>query len=446
MIPLSPADLARAVQLIQATAEHERVIPILGRQIAMAQAAVDAAAKARSDATNFTAQPDNLANLWRLLRQPDAALRRAATTGYRHLLADMLHPPLGGPPRQVDFHALTAEARPFLLAPFLKYIVNGTFPYLDTTASDPARGLLTYVVTSGAASAAELRQLLPTASAWLGDHWTLDAATATTFTLKRQTPLPAVIPFDPGCIRPGFLFLGLDVATHAPVYAPFADVSHMLITGTVGMGKSVAHASIALSLLASMNANDRVYAVDPGGVAFHRYAGRDAKFTVHSKPEDLWTIAANLVAIMERREAELAPAGKEKLTSGYHWLVIDEFPAYGTPDSADKATKERHQAFLGHIMALARRGRKSAIRLVFTVQEPTDRDISTGLRSVLPGILAFRTPVQAHATNLFGELTGLPADPRMLTRGQALYRDGASGEITHVQFPLITAPNQEHGP
>jgi hypothetical protein len=187
-----------------------------------------------------------------------------------------------------------------------------------------------------------------------------------------------------------------------------------------------------------MDKIEQIYAVDPAGIAFGRYDGAHAKLTTLSEPEDVWAVAAQLVELMSEREQELRRAGRDKFTDRFIFLIIDEFPHYNTSDSIDRKSEayKAHQAFIGHVMALGRRARKTGIRLIFIVQEPTDRDISTGLRSVLPGLLAFRTPVQVHASALFGEFAGLPADPRALERGRALYRDGTTGAIAHVQFPI----------
>jgi len=38
---------------------------------------------------------------------------------------------------------------------------------------------------------------------------------------------------------------------------------------------------------------------------------------------------------------------------------------------------------------------------------------------------------------MFGQLDGLPADPRRLLRGHALFKNGLSGDVRHVQFPVM---------
>ena len=382
-----------------------------------------------------------------LFLSADATTRARVQPTYRYLLSAMENGIVRGvPPLQVDFNALAQGARPYLLAPYLGLTVGGTFPRLCFERSHPERGSLTYIITGGPADTLQWRPHIEKASAWLGGDWTIASNTATTITLQRRTPLPSQIPMNPAWLERGKLFLGIDVNSRHPVQINLTDLAHMLITGTTGMGKSIALHTILRGLLASISSIDHIYGVDPAGIAFGRYQGIHPKLTTLNEPQELWVIAARLTGIMTEREHELRKTGREKFTDRFIVLIIDEFPHYSSPDTDDRKSEQHkgHQTFIGHLMALGRRARKTGIRLIFVVQEPVDRDISTGLRSVLPSLLAFRTPIQAHATSLFGELAPLPSDPRTLNRGRAIYRDGTTGDIAHVQFPLIPPPSKPH--
>lgn len=337
-------------------------------------------------------------------------------------------------PIKVDYHALPMPARPYLVPPF----IGVADCLLDLVASDPAGGLLRYVQTCRPVDMPTWRAALHNINGWLGETYEMTGHTVSTVTLQRRAPLPAAIPYAASMQVPGQLFLGIDIAARTLLHVPFSDLSHVLITGSTGMGKSVALDTILRSCLLSPSVA-KVYAVDPSGVAFGRYAGTHPKLATLSAPRALSELSTMLVAHMSTMEAMLARTRRSKVETGFVVLIIDEFPAYATSDNPDKKsdTYKAHQVFIANAMALGRRARKAGIRLVFVVQEPTERDISSGLRSVLPGVLAFRTPLLAHATALFGELSDLPADPRTLPRGRALYRDGTTGQISYVQFPII---------
>ncbi len=420
-------------------AAHNRLRDLVARRkalLAETERVATAHAAAWSDRIDFLWHPARLAGIVDVRRKAPVDKQREIDRRYTDLIERIAEgiPGTSIRPLKIDYHALPVPARTYLVPPF----IGIADCMLDLVASDPRVGLLRYVQTCRPVDIVVWRAALPNISGWLGDTYELTANTVSTVTLERRSPLPSLIPYAPNMLVPGSLFLGIDVAARRLHHVPFADLSHLLVTGSTGMGKSVALDTILRSCLVSPSVAN-VYAVDPSGVAFGRYAGTHPKLTTLSDPGDLSALSTKLVEHMKAMEALLARTRRSKIETGFVILIIDEFPAYATADNPDKKSDayKAHQIFIANAMALGRRARKAGIRLIFVVQEPTERDISSGLRSVLPGVLAFRTPLLAHATALFGELTDLPADPRTLSRGRALYRDGTSGQITYVQFPVI---------
>lgn len=90
------------------------------------------------------------------------------------------------------------------------------------------------------------------------------------------------------------------------------------------MGKSVALDTILRSCLVSPTVA-KVYAVDPSGVAFGRYAGTHPKFATLSDPRALSELSSKLVAHMTAMEATLARTRRSKIETGFVVLIIDEF-------------------------------------------------------------------------------------------------------------------------
>jgi hypothetical protein len=440
------AQYHQAKRLIARIGQLETGVANLKRLLPAAKTAAEANARQRFERLSFTSNASNLAGIVELRRHTDPATVATIDREYQSLLTRMYdgYKSFQGPhipPHKVDFHALKQEGRCYLLGPFLDLSVGGSFAALDLDRSSPAQGQLVYVLAHGAVDLTKIRPHLPDICGWLGGDYELTDSSVNTFTLTRRSPLPNTIPFQASFLQDGHLFLGVSLATRRPHQVPISDLSHFLITGTVGMGKSIALASIMRSLIHSLSAIHHVYCVDPGGIAFARYAGLSPKITTHSKPEDFAAIAAQLTDLMEQREAQLGAARREKFTTDFVFLIIDEWPAYGTAEGTDKKSKEAHGQFMKHVLALAKRGRKSGIRLILTTQVPTEQDIAPALRAALPGVLAFRMPLVAHASNVFQDMPNLPADPRTLARGRALYR-GTTGEVAYVQFPLIAAPGE----
>lgn len=441
MTPMPIAQFHKVKALVQAI-EQKR------GQVATLTTLVDAARNMafhddarRVSATNFLCQPDRLAGVVEFYRRTDTATKEAILRRYHQLLIDMLESPLPGiKPRKVDFAALPREARCYLLAPYLNLVVGGSYPRLDFDHSDPNQYLI-FIHTGGPADPAAWRPHLEQISAWLGGSWHLTAQSATTITLTQRQALPAVIPMAPACIKRGALFTGIDTSTYQPTYLALSDMtSGTFIPGASGTGKSNALHILLQSLFANLDLFTHVYLVDgKDGVAFNRYAGRHSKVSVFWEESDLWKLTTELVATMRARNDSQRQAGTDKATKDFIAVVIDEMSTYTAKPSSDGKSEanKAHARFLDELAMLARRGRSTGLRMIITAQEPTDNQIPTTVRNNCQTTIAFRLPIDAHATATFGQLDGLPADPRKLRMGRALIKHGMTGEMQCVQFPVI---------
>lgn len=411
-------------------------------EIKLVRATNEAASRAQTERVNFNAYPERLAGLVELARRNTPYNRLWLQRRYDMFLESMVEAILPrGRPRKVDFHALPLPARPYLLAPFLGLVVGNRYPQLCLDHSDPAQGRLTYICTAGPADPALWAPLLPNVNAWLGHNWTITGHTASTITLTCRPPLPAIIPFEPRFLRQGALFTGFDVATYQATYIPIADMtSGTFIPGNSGSGKSAALHLLLQSIFANLHLFSAVFLVDgKDGVTFNPYAGRHPKVHVLWDERDLWALTTQLVEIMRQRNVLQRQRGVDNTDRAFVALVIDEMSTYAVRPSSDAKYPDNklHSRFLDELAMLARRGRSTGLRMIVTAQEPVADQIPVTVRNNCQTIMAFRVPVDAHATALFGQLDRLPADPRDLPRGRALIKHGLTGTLQAVQLPLF---------
>lgn len=359
--------------------------------------------------------------------------------GYDRLLRALAEP---SPIRRIDFHALPNGARPYLLGPYLGTLVGGVFPRLCWDSSNIAWGTLTYVFPGGPADVDGWRQRLADISAWLGDTWTLGRTTANTLTLVRRAPLPDSLPFFRNHLRPGALFLGIDAETHQPATLPFAEMtSGTFIPGASGTGKSNALHIIIQSLLGNLHLFQAVYLIDgKDGVAFNRYRNAaPRKVHVLWQDAEVWKLVSELTQVVRQRNEAQREQAIDNATRDFIAVVIDEMATFTARPSVDAKNPDNklHAKFVDDLTMLARRGRSTGLRLILSAQEPVAEQIPASVRANCLTSISFRLPVDAHATAMFGQLDGLPADPRRLLRGRALFKNGLSGEVRHVQFPVL---------
>lgn len=434
----------RARQLMANTRALQQQAVALTARLATTGMSQAALAQARYDRTNFAKVPDNLANLPALIADRSTAL--AAREAYARMLKTMhdAPPSVAGIKFErlvVDFYKLVPAARPYLIGPMFDLSINGHYPHLDVDQSDPKRGQLVLVSSTGPLDVRLIHERLTAISDWLGASFEITASTVNTVTLTRRTPLPSVIPFNPAWLKQDHLLYGINVQTHAPLHVPLEKMTHTLIAGVPGSGKSVFLHAFLRSCLHSIDSFHHIYAVCGQGVAFERYRGLHPKLTVNNETEHLYNLAAGLQGVMRERSAQLVRDGRDKMAD-YILVLIDEWGAFNSPESSTKAAKEAHAAFIQHMQHLGKRGRKTGIRLVLVVQEPVERDLATGIRSTLASIVSFRLPLKNHGQELFGEITppAVPADPRALPIGRAIFHDGATSQRTLFQVPLIEPP------
>ena len=393
---ISPKELDQARSLVGRRLALIAKLSALNVQVDKAQARIGAASDAFRDRINISKHPERLAGLAELAQRNGPNHRRWITDTYESFLVDMYDPPTplepGFPkprPRQVDFAALPVAARSYLLGPYAGIHPGNRYARLCLERSQPARGTLVIIQTGGPIDVDLWKSKLPAISAWLGDRWTVTAHDSTSITLTRAPELPKAIPMNNAWLQKGQILLGIDVDTQRPVHLPLDNMTHTLIAGTPGMGKSVFLHLLLKSCLHSIDQFEHIYAICGQGIAFEKYRDLHPKLTVNNEPEHFYELAERLQHTMRERTARLIAEKRDKMGE-YILVLVDEYGSFNNPEGTDKAAKEAHATFLKFITNVGKRGRKNGLRLMFVVQEPVDRDLATGVRSSLSSILSFR--------------------------------------------------------
>jgi hypothetical protein len=445
MSDLTDDEYARAGEYVRRIAKKKARLEELQKQIAdltRANHEWTAEVQTRIDISYSCERLDGFIELYRRAADP---LKGFITSQYRLMMRQLVEGiKILNEPYRIDFNTLPHGVRPYILAPFLGHKVGHAFPMLCFDSSEPNGGPLTYLMVGGPTDVAFWKRNLPIINAWLGGYWVVQIHTVDSITLAQGIPLPAAIPMHNSLLTPGCLFLGIDTDTGKPVNLPIADMtSGTFIPGAAGTGKSNSQHILIQSLLSNLDHFEAIYLVDgKDGVAFNRYRNAaPGKVHVLWDEPDLWELCTKLVSTMRARNAAQREQNIDNATVDFIAVVIDEMATfthrpYTDPKHPDN---KRHAQFIDELAMLARRGRSTGIRLIITAQEPVVDQIPATVRANCLTTIAFKLPIDAHAIAVFGQLDGLPADPRNLQRGRALIKNGMTGEIRHVQFPVIGA-------
>lgn len=428
--------MAIAKQLLTRIEAVEHHVAKLRRMKAILDAQLPEKRAKFGELISYSRNPHNLTHAETLYRQCGSEGRSRILSSYTWLLRDLIEsdPLTGAKPRKIDFAQLPLEARPYLLAAFLGDTTQGVIPRLEFEFSNLSAGVFTLVAPGGLINVRLYKQNLAAIQDWLGVTYEITATTSNRITFTRRTPLPAVLPWDDRYLASGGIFVGIDTAIRSPVYLRLDQMTAgTLINGASGSGKSIGLGIILNSILANLPLIDAVLIVDgKAGLEFSDFEAYSPKIKVLWDEKDVWAIVAMLTQTIRKRQEFQRAKGIKTLTRNYIVLLIDETSAY----TAKHSDKKGHAAFIENLAHIARRGRSAGIRCIFTTQTPTDDQIPTVIRANCDTVIAFRTPIDVHATALLGKLEELPADPRTLSKGHALVRNDR-GEVRHVQFPML---------
>jgi len=335
---------------------------------------------------------------------------------------------------RVDFHALPDDGRLMCLPLYLGIKVGGRHPLLDFDSSDPDAGRLVYISRYGPADAGPWRERAQQIGRYLGGRWAVRELDGTRIELMRLPELPTIIPFERRYLRSGSVFCGIDMMTTSPIHIPLAKMTHMLVCGQTGSGKSVGLNQLQRSLLHNIDNIAEIAACDlKGGVDLARFAGLSPKIKFVDSYADMHELAERWVGIMKARFAEMRAKGETNTTSNYRILIVDEFSEIGGYEPT-KEEKPRHNKLIANLALLAQQGRAAGIRLILQTQAPTADHLPTTIMKNLPSVMCYRMNSRQNISAVFlGYGDNLPADPAAFKAGEYLFANGATGELTHVR-------------
>ena len=328
--------------------------------------------------------------------------------------------------RLIDFHALPFDGKVLFLAPFLDIKVGGAFPRYDFDRSNVPADEHVFISHHGAADVTPWVAALPLINRYLGGAWKIEPVDGTSVLVARMPALPAVIPFTIDLLRKGRVLFGYNQHTGYPYYVPLDKLTHILVGGQSGVGKSVLLNQCLRSLLFNLEKIEELVLIDlKGGVELSRYKHLSPKIRFIKAYDELPDLAESLVATMYERLDALEQSQQLSVTTGFRIVIIDEFAAIQQRVPKNKDEKERHQALLANLNLLSQQARAAGIKLWAQLQKPTADNMDTSFRTNLQSVLCFFMPSKVNATSMFGELDGLPADPTRLGKGEFVFRDDA---------------------
>jgi len=386
---------------------------------------------ARRDEVNFLNDSAKLMNVLTVFKQGDETRQNEIRTNFdrvmrRHLDEDS----------KIDFAGLPFDGKVMFLPAYLGLLVGKDYPRFDFERSDPRSSTFVYVTRHGPADARPWNESLARINRYLGGSWKAIELDGTSIKLWCLPELPAVVPMSPDLFRRGEIFFGFDLATGQPYYVPLTKMTHTLVGGQSGVGKSVMLNQCLRSMLFNLDLIDELILVDLKRVELGRYDGLSPKITVVRTYEELPALVERVLDKMYQRLEDLEKRGELSVKSGFTVLVIDEYASIEQRVVNGKEETATKKALTANLVKLSQLGRAAGIRLWAQLQKPTTDNMDSSFRTNLQSVVCFYMPSKTNATQMFGDLEGLPADPTTLNRGEFIFQDDGQNRTVHLKAAM----------
>ncbi len=222
---------------------------------------------------------------------------------------------------------------------------------------------------------------------------------------------------DVPMLPPVTAVLGLNVDGEPftlPLMAP--EVTHVLVAGTTGCGKTELLRSLILSLaLSNRQAHLQIALIDPKRRGFAPLADLPHLVApVATSPEDAQELLELLVAEMERRDREDAPPTPRMI------VAVDE-----VGDLLAVGDKGVEQA----LTRLAQRGREAGFHLLCSTQRPSAEAVPGALKANLPARVVGKVASGQEALTA----TGIPGSNAETLMGSGDFIAVVGGQVTRFQ-------------
>lgn len=320
--------------------------------------------------------------------------------------------------------------------------------YTDGTSKNYNR-VLRVILQTHTESKAEMAVIFSTMQALRRDktsYWS-EIANRFDFEDPKQAPtvkVPQAVPNrwfeghadEGGTLRDGWVYFGDKYAEDgSPYWVPVNKLTHFLVSGTSGSGKSV----FLHQFLAGIAHNERhfqdVYLIDlKGGVELWRYEGTaNGLFHVVYEYEKVIEMVDGLNDLMDERLNDMRERGLREWDGRKVLVVIDEFASLSYEVPEDKEGKATQQKMFARLSRLSSKSRAAGIILWAQLQKGTTDVMDSSFRNNLQSEVMFKMKNKLQAAQVFGSTDDLKVDPTRLRAGEFVMFDATRGEVVYLK-------------
>lgn len=258
-------------------------------------------------------------------------------------------------------------------------------------------------------------------------------------------------PLSVETLKENQLFLGYRTGKTKYYIENMNDLSHMMIIGGTGSGKSNFMNGLITSFLNSSDKIQKMYLIDlKSGIEFNRYKELNSDkidvFSRGTKPSKLLEALYEVEAEMYLREEYMVNNDITKMTKDPIFVIIDEFAQIDLMYSKGEEKMAKNEIF-EVLLRIATRARSANIKLLLQTQDP--RSIPDDLRKLLMSRVLLKTGKEDDKNFTL-------QNPKLLDeygiehiefdKGRYVFEDYNDGDtkLTELQFPFVNPEDKLH--
>lgn len=260
----------------------------------------------------------------------------------------------------------------------------------------------------------------------------------------QQFELPKSVMFNREKMKKGYIYRGISKG-YKDLYFEIQKISHSIIIGGTGSGKSVFLQNLLISFFYNVEMFEKFIFIDFKRVELGRYKNKE-KVQYIDNIEDYCQIIRELREIMNDRLIESSKLNEKTSRKKFILIRIDEFRTIKNSGIQSKILKEIDS----HLIVLLQQSRARNMRFIFRGQTCKSTDIETRVLGNIGTRILLGTEDNHNITEMIGdknvlEKIGLSSD--MISKwekGKGHFKDNDTKGSYIFQSPFFDVENQEN--
>lgn len=217
---------------------------------------------------------------------------------------------------------------------------------------------------------------------------------------------------------------------------PINNLTHTVIVGTSGCGKSNLMFHILNSFMISKDLIKSIELIDLKGTSFLPYSKLEYMNFI-DEVEAIRDKFLNIKEIMKTRFTKMKKTGEQLYLGKHIFIVIDEVGTIGTFPN-----KKLRDEIFNLMIEIAQKGRAAKILFFIFAQKIDSTNIPSNVLANLNTKILMKTDSDFNINNTIGTKEEIEKitllHPNNFNHGKCIIKDGLTSEIKLVQVPLIT--------